>query len=56
MVESLARAFGKEVHVGLIHVNGVVAPENKNLNAINIGQKTWGFYESGEGVSVHINE
>jgi len=57
MVQSFARAFeGKGVHFGLISVEGVVAPENKNLNPKNIAEKTWGFYEAGEGIDVRITE
>ena len=42
MVQSFNRAFSESgVHAGLISVEGVVAPENKNRNPINIAEKTW---------------
>jgi hypothetical protein len=57
MVQSFSRAFSDSgIHVGLVHVEGVVAPENKNLNPKNIAEKTWAFYESGEGLGVHVKE
>ena len=57
MVQSFSRAFSdKGIHIGLIHVEGLVAPENKNLNPKNIAAKTYEFYEGGEGLTVHIKE
>jgi hypothetical protein len=55
MVWSFHRAFNDSgVHIGLVSVEGVVAPENANLNPINIAEKTWKFFESGEGLDVHV--
>jgi hypothetical protein len=55
MVMSFSRAFGESgVHAGLINVQGVVAPENKNLNPKNIAEKAWEFFEGGEGLDVNI--
>ena len=44
------------VHAGLVSVEGVVAPENKKLNPKNIAEMTYGFYEAGEGLDVHVTE
>jgi hypothetical protein len=39
MVESLSRAYSdKGMHVGLIHVEGPVAPEARNLNPQSIAE------------------
>ena len=57
MVESFHRAFGENgVHIGLIHVGGQVAPENKVLNPTTIAERTLAFWKSGEGVAVNIEE
>ncbi|KAF2181755.1 short-chain dehydrogenase/reductase-like protein SDR [Zopfia rhizophila CBS 207.26] len=57
MVMNFSRAFGETgVHIGLISVEGVVAPQNKNLNPANIAEKTWGFFEGGKGLEVNIKE
>ncbi|KAF2676717.1 short-chain dehydrogenase/reductase-like protein SDR [Lentithecium fluviatile CBS 122367] len=57
MVQSFNRAFGGSgIHVGLISVEGVVAPENKELNPVNIGEKVWEFFEGGEGLEVNIRD
>lgn len=57
MVESFQRAFGDSgVHFGLIHVEGVVAPENKVLNPVTIAQRTVAFWESGKGAAINIRE
>jgi hypothetical protein len=57
MVESLSRAYSdKGVHVELIHVEGLVAPEAKNLNPQSIAEVAWGFFERGEGLRVHTKK
>ena len=57
MVESFGRAFSDSgVHIGLIHVEGAVAPENKVLNPKMIAERTVVFWEKGEGVGVNIKE
>ena len=57
MVESFSRAFGDSgVHIGLVSVEGSVAPENKVLNPKTIAERTVAFWEKGEGVTVHIKE
>lgn len=57
MVESFSRAYSESgVHVGLIFVEGAVAPEKKVLNPKCIAEKTVKFWESGEGVGLNIKE
>ena len=57
MVESFSRAFSDSgVHIGLIYVEGVVAPENKVLNPKTIAERTVKFWEDGEGAGAHIKE
>lgn len=57
MVQSLDRAFSSTgIHAGLIAVEGVVAPEHKVLNPKTIAERTWGFFEKGEGLEVNIRE
>ncbi|PSN70981.1 NAD(P)-binding protein [Corynespora cassiicola Philippines] len=59
MVKSFYRAFGGEeggVKIGLVHVEGVVAPENKRLNPVTIAEETWSFYEGGEGLELFVKE
>ncbi|KAL1793661.1 hypothetical protein ACET3X_008643 [Alternaria dauci] len=57
MIESFNRAFGGSgVHIGLVHVEGPVAPENKVLNPKTIAERAVAFWERGEGVAVHIKE
>ena len=57
MVESFQRAFGESgVHIGLIHVEGSVTPENKVLNPETIGQRTVAFWESGKGACINLKE
>lgn len=57
---SFAEAFGSgareggTVHIGLISVEGNVAPEYPNLNPKNIAEKTWGLYEGGVGAGVEV--
>jgi hypothetical protein len=61
MVQSFARAYeGSGVQIGLVSVEGVVAPENKVLNPKTIAERAVGFWESGgkgeEEVTVHVRE
>jgi short-subunit dehydrogenase len=61
MVQSFARAYeGSGVQIGLVSVEGVVAPENKVLNPTTIAERAVGFWESGgkgeEEVTVHVRE
>ena len=44
------------IHVGLVSVEGVVAPGNERLNPGNIAEVTYGFYEKGEGLDVRVRE
>jgi len=45
LVLSLHAKFGSEVHVALLSVGGVVAPEAKNLSPENIADKAWELYK-----------
>lgn len=57
LVQSLNTAFEESgIHVGLVSVEGVVAPENEKLNPGNIAEVTYGFYEAGEGLDVRVRE
>jgi len=57
MVMSFSRAYSDSgVHFGLIAVQGVVSPEAKVLNPKTIAEKTWEFYEGGEGLEVLLKE
>ncbi|KAF1947074.1 short-chain dehydrogenase/reductase-like protein SDR [Clathrospora elynae] len=57
MVESLNRAFSDSgVHIGLIHIEGPVAPANKVLNPRTIAEKTAAFWEGEKGVAVNVKE
>ena len=56
-MQSLNTAFSESgIHVGLVSVEGVVAPENEKLNPRNIAEVTYGFYEAGEGLDVRVRE
>ena len=48
-VLNLHEAFGKDIHFGLVKVCGVVAPENAQLNPINIANKAVALYEQDKG-------
>jgi hypothetical protein len=57
MVQSFNRAFSdRGVHIGLVHVEGAVAPKNKVLNPKTIAERTVAFWESGEGIGINIRE
>jgi hypothetical protein len=57
MVQSFSRAFQDSgVHAGLIRVEGIVTPESKVLNPLNIAKETFKFYEAGEGLDLKLKE
>lgn len=57
MMQSFNRAFAESgVHIGSIHVEGVVAPENKVLNPKTIAKRIVAFWESGKGLETNIKE
>ena len=57
MVESFSRAFSDSgVHIGLIHIEGSVAPENKVLNPKTIAERTIEFWEGEKGLAIHVKE
>lgn len=45
LVLSLNHYFGKDVHVALLSVGGVVAPEAKNVSPESIAEKAWELYK-----------
>lgn len=45
LVLSLHAKFGTEVHIALLSVGGVVAPDKKNLSPDNIADKAWDLYK-----------
>jgi hypothetical protein len=57
MMESLHQAFSNSgVHIGLVHVEGTVAPKNKVLNPKTIAERTVEFWEGGQGMALNIRE
>lgn len=57
MVTSFSRAYGETgVHFGLIAIQGLVSPEAKVVNPLNIAEKTWEFFEEGKALEVLIKE
>ena len=44
LVLSLNALHGKEVHIGLVSVGGVVSPDAKNLNPENIAEQAYKLY------------
>jgi hypothetical protein len=56
MVQSFHRAFGESgVHIGLISVEGAVAPENKVLNPKTIAERAVAFWEANKKEEVEVN-
>ncbi|EME39072.1 hypothetical protein DOTSEDRAFT_75683 [Dothistroma septosporum NZE10] len=45
LVLSIHDKYGKDVHVGLLSVGGVVSPEAKNLSPENIADRAWEWYK-----------
>lgn len=45
----LDKEFGKEVHIGLINVDGVVGPEMRYRNPTYIAEKAWEMYDQQKG-------
>jgi NAD(P)-dependent dehydrogenase (short-subunit alcohol dehydrogenase family) len=59
MTWSFRRAFADSgVHISLISVQGVVAPENKVLNPTTIAERAYEFWEAGDqgALEVEIKE
>jgi len=55
LVQTMNMTYAPEdIHVGLISVGGIVAPEKKQLNPTNIANKTWDFYESGKAGDLEV--
>jgi len=56
MVQSLQRAFGGSgVQIGLVSVEGVVAPENRVRNPRTIAEMAVEFWERGEEERLEVN-
>jgi len=49
LVLSIHAIYGKDVHVALLSVGGIVSPEKKNLSADNIADKCWELYKQPKG-------
>ena len=49
LVLSLNALHGKEVHIGLVSVGGVVSPDAKNLNPENIAEQAYKLYKQPRG-------
>lgn len=45
LVLSLHAKYGSDVHVALLSIGGVVAPEKENLSPENIADKAWELYK-----------
>ena len=45
LVLSIHGKFGKDVHVGLLSIGGVVSPDAKNLSPENIADRAWSWYK-----------
>lgn len=44
-MQSLHAKYGKEIHVALLSVGGIVSPEAKNLNPSNIADEAYALYK-----------
>ena len=49
LVLSLNALHGKEVHIGLVSVGGVVSPDAKNLKPENIAEQAYKLYKQPRG-------
>ncbi|KAK5111868.1 hypothetical protein LTR62_004600 [Meristemomyces frigidus] len=49
LVLSLHAIYGKEIHVALLSVGGVVSPKAKNLSPENIADRCWQLYKQPKG-------
>ena len=45
LVLSMHAKLGKDVHIALLSVGGIVSPEAKNLSPENIANKCWELYK-----------
>lgn len=45
LVLSMHAKYGEEVHIALLSVGGVVAPDKENLSPANIANKCWELYK-----------
>lgn len=49
LVLSIHDKYGKDVHVGLLSIGGVVSPDAKNLSPENIADRAWAWYKQPKG-------
>jgi hypothetical protein len=49
LVLSLHAKYGEEIHVALLSVGGVVAPEKRNTSPEAIAQRAWELYKQPRG-------
>ena len=49
LVLSLNSLYGADVHIALLSVGGVVAPEKENLSPENIARRAWSLYQQPRG-------
>lgn len=49
LVKSIQKVYGKDVHIAMVNVNGVVSPDDPKLNPDLIAEKFWGLYEQEKG-------
>lgn len=45
LVQSLHATYGKEIHIALLSVGGIVSPEKKTLSPENIADEAWALYK-----------
>lgn len=49
LVLSIHAQYGKDVHVALLSIGGVVSPDAKNLSPANISDRAWSLYKQPKG-------
>lgn len=49
LVLSLNATHGKDVHIALLSVGGVVHPDNPNLSPVNIAEQAYKLYKQPRG-------
>lgn len=49
LVLSLNALHGKEVHIALVSVGGIVSPDAKNLNPENVAEQAYTLYKQPRG-------
>ncbi|KAK5996547.1 hypothetical protein PT974_01882 [Cladobotryum mycophilum] len=49
MVQSMAKTWGHEIHIGVLTVGGVVDPSFETLNPLNIASQAWKWFDQPKG-------